>query len=77
VGRYLRAEIPELDLRRWLTSYIEWLVRAAPEDQRELGLMAQEMDFVLQDGETTEETFRDDLRRELRRAAKRRPSPVS
>lgn len=77
VDRYLRGEIPEIDLRQWLNSYTEWLVQAAPEDQRQLGLMAQQMGWVLQDGEITEQTYRRDLRSEYRKARKLRPSRVS
>lgn len=77
VDRYLRGEITEIDLRHWLTGCLEWIDRWAPEHQRALGLTAQEFDFLLQDGEWTEDMFRAELGHEYRKAKKLGPSPVS
>jgi hypothetical protein len=77
VSRYLRREIPEIELRRWLTGCYEWLEGSAAEDQREFGLTAMNFGFILQSGEWTEEAFRHELEREYRKALKQRPSRVS
>lgn len=77
VGRYLSSEIPEIDLRRWLVAYFEWLETAAPADQREFGATAMHFDFIFQDGEWTEDAFRQELELEYRKALEQRRSPVS
>ncbi|HYU20140.1 MAG TPA: hypothetical protein VEQ11_15740 [Chloroflexota bacterium] len=75
-GLYLGGKMAQADLRLWLISHLEWIDGEAPSDQRELALTAQQLDFLVQDGEMTEAAFRDALRREYRSAGKRRASPV-
>lgn len=77
VGRYLRGKISQRDLRFWLAGHLEWTVREADSTQRDLALMAQQLDFLVQDGEMTEAAARGELRREYRSAGKQRPSAVS
>lgn len=76
VGRYLRGKISQRDLRFWLAGHLEWIDREAASDQRDLALMAQQLDFLVQDGEMTEAGGRDELRREYRSAGKQRASLI-
>lgn len=77
VARYLRGDSTAVELAEWLLRGYGWLEDAAPADQRELGLQAMNLGFILQSGEWTEETFRRALEREYRQALKHRPSRVS
>lgn len=77
VGRYLRGETSETELRHWLSDSWAWFDPSATPEERELAAAATQFGFILQDGEWTEDAFRRELELEYHKALKQRQSPVS
>ena len=77
VDRYLRDEISQADLQRWIW-HDSWAWEDAPcPEERDLASTALHFGWILESGEWTEESFRRELELEYQEALKQRPSPVS